>query len=95
VARSDQSVPLEIRRDAFQGPRPGPKPVYDKLSLENGDAAVLQVSAVREDPSGDAKEQEAQMRRQYAQQAAAGESQSYAMAARSAAKVSVNPQALD
>jgi hypothetical protein len=50
---------------------------------------------VRDDPSGDAHQLDAQLRRQFAQQAASGESQSYAAAARADAKVVVNPAALD
>jgi peptidyl-prolyl cis-trans isomerase D len=95
VARSDQTVPLEIRREAFQGPKPAGKPVYETLTAANGDADVLEVTAVREDPSGDSRVEDSQLRRQYAQQAASGESQSYAEAARADAKVVVNPAALD
>jgi len=95
VSRSDPAVPLEIRRNAFQGPKPAGKPLYSDLKLENGDAAVLAVLAVREDPNGDQKALDAQLKQQYAQQAASGESQSYAMAARADAKVTINTQALD
>jgi hypothetical protein len=95
VSRSDQAVPVEIRRDAFEAPKPAGKPVYARLALPDGDADVLAVTAVREDPSGDAQQQEAQLRRQLAQQTASSEAQSYAAAARADAKVIVNPQALD
>ena len=95
VARTDQAEPLDIRREAFEAPRPAAKPVYEKLSLGAGDAGVLQVTAVREDPNGDPREQEAQLQRQFAQQWASGEAQSYAAAARVDAKVTLNPQALD
>jgi peptidyl-prolyl cis-trans isomerase D len=95
VSRSDQAVPLDIRREAFQGPKPGDKPLYEDLKLENGDAAVLAVLAVREDPSGDQKVKDAQLRQQYAQQAASSEAQGYAEAARADAKVTLNLQALD
>jgi peptidyl-prolyl cis-trans isomerase D len=95
VSRTDQAVPLEIRRDVFQGPKPAGKPLYENLTLAAGDAAVLEVLSVREDPSGDPKLEDAQLRRQYAQQAASSESQSYAVAARADAKVILNAQALD
>jgi len=95
VSRTDQAVPLEIRRDAFQGPKPAGKPLYETLRLAAGDAAVLAVLSVREDPSGDQKLEDAQLRRQYAQQSASSESQSYAAAARADAKVTLNAQALD
>ncbi len=94
VARSDQSVPIEIRREAFQAPRPSTKPVYENLAIGDGDAAVIAVTAVREDPNSP-KELESQLRRQFAQAAASGEAQSYAAAARADAKVTINPQALD
>jgi predicted trehalose synthase len=65
------------------------------VPLPSGDTAVVAVSAVREDPSGDAKEQEAQMRREFARAAAAVEAQGYAAAARADAKVSLNLQAIE
>jgi peptidyl-prolyl cis-trans isomerase D len=95
VARADQAVPIEIRRDAFDGPKPAGQPLYFSVPLGNGDAAVLAVSAVREEPSANPKIEEAQLRRQFSQQAASVEAQSYAAAARADAKVSLNLQALD
>jgi hypothetical protein len=95
VARADQSVPMDIRRAGFEAPKPLAKPVYEKLALPDGDAAVVAVTALREDPTAPPQEQEAQMRRQLAQQAAAGEAQGYAAAARADAKVILNAQALD
>jgi hypothetical protein len=60
---------------------------------------VLEVLAVREEPAGekgqDAKSEDAQLRQQYAQEAASSEAQSYAAAARADAKVTLNAQALD
>jgi peptidyl-prolyl cis-trans isomerase D len=95
VSRSDAAVPVEIRREAFEAPKPQGKPVYQRLALANGDADVLSVTAVREDPKARTQEPDAQLRQQVAQQSAAGEARSYAAAARADAKVIVNPQALD
>jgi peptidyl-prolyl cis-trans isomerase D len=95
VVRGDQSVPIEIRRDAFDEPKPAGKPIYAIVPLDDGDATVLAVSAVREDPSGDPKVEQAQLRRQFAQQAASAEAESYAAAARADAAVSINLQSLD
>jgi peptidyl-prolyl cis-trans isomerase D len=95
IARTDQAVPLDIRRQAFDAPKPGPKPVYRNFPLADGDAGVLAVTAVRDDPSVNPKDGEGQLKLQFAQQWASGEAQSYAAAARSDAKVTVNPQALD
>jgi len=95
VSRSDQSMPIEVRRDAFDGPKPAGRPIYSSVPLENGDAVVLAVDAVREEPGDDSKPQEAQFKRQFAQQSASSEAQGYAAAARASAKVALNPQALD
>ncbi len=95
VARSDQAVPMAIRREAFEALKPAGKPLYQSLVLTEGDAAVLALTAVREDPAAGSKELEAQLRRQFAQQSASSEAQGYALAARADAKVTVNPQALD
>jgi hypothetical protein len=94
--RSDQAVPMEIRRQAFESPKPAAKPVYEEAHLPDGDAAVLAVTAVREAPSSvDAAIRNAQLQREFAQQWASEESQGYAAAARADAKVTVNVQALD
>jgi peptidyl-prolyl cis-trans isomerase D len=95
VARSDQAVPLDVRKAAFDGPKPGGQPVYSSVALTNGDAAVVQVSAVREDPSGDSKAQAAQAKQEFAQAASAAEAQAYEAAARADSKVTLNLQALD
>jgi peptidyl-prolyl cis-trans isomerase D len=94
IARADQGIPLEIRSTAFQAPKPAQKPIFEKVSLANGDAAVLAVSAVREDPDV-AGFNEADMRRLYAERVASGEAQSYAAGARADAKVTLNPKAMD
>jgi peptidyl-prolyl cis-trans isomerase D len=94
VARSDQQVPLEIRTTAFGEPKPAAKPLYSDARLANGDAAVIALSAVREEP-GDAGHPDLDMRRQYAAQIASSEAQSYAAGARADAKVVLNPQALE
>ena len=75
-------------------PKPSGKPVYRAVALDNGDAAVFGLSAVRVDPSSNPGQQEL-ARRQFTQQFASVESQSYAVAARAAAKVVVNPQAIE
>jgi peptidyl-prolyl cis-trans isomerase D len=94
IARTDQKVPLEIRTEAFGEPKPTLKPLYSDVRLANGDAAVLALTAVREDPN-DAKQPEAELRREVAAQIASTEAQSYAAAARADAKVVLNPQAIE
>jgi peptidyl-prolyl cis-trans isomerase D len=94
VGRAEKTVPIEIRRAAFEMPKPEGKPVYRAVPLDNGDAAVFCLSAVRVDPSTNPGQQEL-AKRQFAQQFASVESQSYAVEARADAKVVVNPQAVD
>ena len=87
-------MPLEIRTTAFGEPKPSGKPIYSDARLANGDAAVIAVSAVREEP-GDPKVQDAAMRQQFAAQIASTEAQAYAAGARADAKVILNPQAIE
>ena len=94
VARSDQQVPLEVRTTAFGESKPAGKPIYAEARLANGDATVVALSAVREEPA-DPSHPDLDMRRQYAAQIASVEAQSYAVGARADAKVTLNPQALD
>jgi peptidyl-prolyl cis-trans isomerase D len=94
VARTDQQVPLSVRTTAFGEPKPAGKTVYSDARLDNGDAAVIALSAVREEPS-DPSHPDTEMRRQYAAQFASSEALSYAAAARADAKVTLNPQALE
>jgi peptidyl-prolyl cis-trans isomerase D len=94
ISRSDQDVPLEVRTQAFLVPKPAPKPSYGDVTLANGDVGVFAVSGVREEP-GEGKPPEAEIRTQLAQRFAVGEKQGYSAAVRAAAKVTLNPQAID
>ncbi|HEX3950221.1 MAG TPA: SurA N-terminal domain-containing protein [Steroidobacteraceae bacterium] len=94
VSRSDQDVPMEVRVMAFRAPKPAQKSIYENVRLQDGDAAVLAFSAVREDPNA-AGIKDTDMRHQYAAQIASSEAQSYAAGARADAKVTLNPKAID
>ena len=87
-------VPVEIRLSAFKAPKPQQKPIYENVDLRDGDAAVLALSGVREDPKS-ASIEDAEMRRQYAAQVASVEAQSYAAGARADSKVLLNLKAID
>ena len=95
VSRSDPAVPVELRRTAFEAPKPAAgKPVFRALALESGDGAVYGVSAVRDAPD-DNSQQKTMMATQFALQIGSGEAQSYAAGARAEAKVIVNPRSMD
>jgi peptidyl-prolyl cis-trans isomerase D len=94
VARGEAGVPLDVRRAAFELPKPGDKPEYRSVGLQDGDAAVFALSAVREDPSI-TPQQQLTDRHEYTAQFGAAEAQSYALATKAAAKVVVNPKAIE
>ncbi len=67
-----------------------------RVALGTGDAAVLALTAVREEPpAGDPKQQQLQMQLEFAQEAASAEARSYAAAARADAQVTLNLRAVD
>jgi len=94
VSRSDEAVPLELRRESFEAPKPAAKPVYRSFALSNGDAIAFGVSAVREDPSID-PQRKSMMAGQFAAQIGGGEARGYADGARAEARVIINPHSLD
>lgn len=94
ISRADQEVPLVVRSSVFGEAKPQGKPLYSDARLNNGDAAVIALSAVREEPS-DPKQPNLDSRQQLAAQIASSEAQSYAAGARADAKVIVNLQAIE
>jgi peptidyl-prolyl cis-trans isomerase D len=95
VSRNDPGVPMEVRGTAFGEPKPAAgKPIYSDVRLANGDAAVIALTAVRQEPE-DPKQPDFGLRQQIAAQIASTEAQSYAAGARANAKVILNPQAID
>ncbi|MHB8475506.1 MAG: SurA N-terminal domain-containing protein [Steroidobacteraceae bacterium] len=98
VSRQDPGIPMEIRVQVFGQLKPQGKPLYGDARLANGDASVIAFSAVREEtgaPAADQKQQDEELRRQFAGQIASSEAQSYAAGARADAKVILNPQAIE
>jgi peptidyl-prolyl cis-trans isomerase D len=95
IGRTDPQVPLPIRNFAFEAPKPvAGKAEFGDAQLPDGDAAVIALTAIREE-AGDPKLPDADLRRQVAAQIASTEARSYAAAARADAKVILNPQAID
>jgi len=96
VARTDPSVPTQIRTRVFDSAKPTGKPVYLTVPLQNGGAAVVAVTAVRQPPENqvdkkalDQAAQEAQQRDGTADMAA------YVAEVRRTADVKKNSKALD
>ncbi|HMD74899.1 MAG TPA: SurA N-terminal domain-containing protein [Steroidobacteraceae bacterium] len=94
VGRTDEAVPLDVRRLAFDLPKPTDKPQFRAVPVDGGNAAVFGLSAVREDPNTNPQQIDF-ARHEFANEAAAAEAESYSLAARAAAKVLINPQAIE
>jgi peptidyl-prolyl cis-trans isomerase D len=94
VSRGEAAVPAEVRRVAFDLPKPGDKPEFRSVPLGDGDAAVFALSAVRVDPSVD-PQQTSMAHREFVQLISSAESDGYARAARADAKVVINPKAIE
>ncbi len=94
VGRTDEAVPPAVRRLAFDLPKPTDKPQFRAVPVDGGNAAVFGLSAVREDPTTNPQQIDI-ARHEFANEAAAAEAESYSLAARAAAKVLINPQAIE
>jgi peptidyl-prolyl cis-trans isomerase D len=94
MLRNDPELPADLRASVFTAVKPAQEPTYASVALPNGDSAIYDLSAVREDPSdGGFKEED--LRRQMAVRLASGEAQSYSAAVRADASVALNPQAIE
>jgi peptidyl-prolyl cis-trans isomerase D len=69
VARSDSTLPAQLRELVFNSPKPTDKPVYRAVALQTGGAAVIAVTALRTDAPGADKDKAADQLRQQSAQA--------------------------
>ena len=95
VGRTDPAVPAQIRSLVFDVPKPGDKPVYRALKLDNGGAAVVAVTKLRVD-SGEANKQlQASRTKQETDRQGMGEAMAYLEDVRRTADVRKNPKAFE
>lgn len=95
VGRTDPAVPAQIRSLVFDVPKPGDKPVYRALKLDNGGAAVVAVTKLRAD-SGEANKQlQATQTKQETDRQGMGEAMAYLEDVRRTADVRKNPKAFE
>jgi hypothetical protein len=95
VGREDPSVPAPIRDAVFKAPKPAAgKTVNRAVSLENGSAAVVVVSAVRTEPNPN-PEDLAREKQQVIQRHSQGDAVAYLDELRRSADVSKNPKAFE
>jgi peptidyl-prolyl cis-trans isomerase D len=94
VSRRDPSIPAPVREAVFAAPRPAGKPVVRALALENGGAAVLEVTQARagavQDPQVLAERTQQQARAQ-----GTGAVMAYVDEMRRTADVRTNPKAFE
>jgi peptidyl-prolyl cis-trans isomerase D len=94
IGRNDPSVPAQIRDAAFAVPRPAGKPELRAVTLNDGGAALIAVSAVR---TAAAHDNEAQANRalQETERLGTGATMAYVDEVRRTASVRKNPKAFE
>jgi len=96
VARNDPQLPAQLRQAAFSVPQPvAGKPVYRALSLDNGGAALLIVSAVKPGIAGSNATSDQQLLEQYQKRDREAELAAYEAALARAANVKRNPKVFE
>jgi peptidyl-prolyl cis-trans isomerase D len=94
IGRNDPSVPAPIRTAAFELPRPAGKPEFRALTLSDGGAALVAVSAVRTAPAQD-KEARANRSLQESERFGTAVALAYVDEVRRTASVRKNPKAFE
>jgi peptidyl-prolyl cis-trans isomerase D len=92
VGRGDPSVPAEIESAAFDSPKPVHGPVYQAVPLQNGGAALIAVTAIRQGTQTNKYLQQALEQEQLERDGEA-DALGYLAQLRATAKVSKNPEA--
>jgi peptidyl-prolyl cis-trans isomerase D len=102
VTRTDSTLPAQLRELVFNSPKPTQKPVFRAVALQTGGAALVAVTAFRNDPpevdkdkiADSIKQQTAQMK-QDALRHGQADAESYVEELRRTADVRKNPKAFD
>jgi peptidyl-prolyl cis-trans isomerase D len=91
IARSDPQLPVQVRESAFDAPRPGDKPLYRALALDNGGAALLRLSGVRAGSAGANAQNDEQLAMQFKNRDRDGDMSAYLRELEQRASVKRNP----
>jgi len=94
IARTDPSVPSEIRARVFSLPRPAAKPLFEAVSIGEG-TAVVELLKVRVDPVPLTAEARQERMGQLVSQLGTADILAYIEEARRRASVTVNPKAFE
>jgi peptidyl-prolyl cis-trans isomerase D len=95
VGRNDPSVPASIRTAVFSASRPAKAPVYRAVTMTEGGAAVLAVTAVRTGAAASDPQQQADRVQQEAVREGMGDVAAYVSEVRRTADVRKNPKAFE
>jgi peptidyl-prolyl cis-trans isomerase D len=95
VGRNDPSVPAPIRTTAFAAPRPAKAAVYRALTMADGGAALLAVTAVRTAAAAQDPQSQADRVQQQAIRQGTGDVLAYVSEVRRTADVRKNPKAFE
>jgi peptidyl-prolyl cis-trans isomerase D len=94
ISRNDPSVPAQIREAAFALPRPAGKPEFRALTLPDGGAALIAVTAARTATATD-KDAQASRAQQETDRLGTGAAIAYVDEVRRTASVRKNPKAFE
>ncbi len=92
VGRGDPSVPAEVETVAFDSAKPAHGPVYEAVPLQNGGAALIAVTAIRQGAQTN-KYLEQALEQEELQRDGQADALGYLTQMRATAKVSENPDA--
>ena len=95
IGRGDPQLPVQLRDAAFAAPQPAGKPVYQALSLDGGNAALLAVLAVRPGQAGANPKADEQLVARIAQRHRDGDLEAYVNELQRRAKVRRNDKVFD
>ena len=102
VTRTDSTMPAQLRELVFNSPKPATKPVYRAVALQTGGAAVVAVTALKNDPPevdksklADALKQQTAEMKQNALRHGQADTLAYVEEMRRTAEVRKNPKAFE
>jgi hypothetical protein len=95
IGRGDPQLPVQLRDAAFAAPQPDGKPVYQALSLDGGNAALLALQAVHAGQAGSNPRADEQLVARFALRQREAELEAYVNELQRRAKVRRNATVFD
>jgi peptidyl-prolyl cis-trans isomerase D len=102
IARTDSTIPAQLRDFVFKAPKPAGKPIYEAIALQTGGAALVALTQLRtdapvvdKDKQADLIKQQSMTAKQDAARHGQGDAAAYIEQVRQAADVRKNPKAFE